>query len=183
MRCNKILYSCSCRRVSRKLWTVYETVSCIQQLRALAITRAIGFDASVKHWIMPRILDILILQDKTLFCACVDNFKQNGVFWRHCACVDNFKRNGVFWRQHLPAVRVRTWPKYNKHHHDFKKPTMPLYRYVHRENILADGTMSRMPRKRDLGTRLGRVRFVFDSDETGFTVVCAAFRCIFYRLG
>ena len=25
---------------------------------------------------------------------------------------------------------------------------MPLYRYVHRENILADGTISRMPRKR-----------------------------------
>ena len=38
---------------------------------------------------------------------------------------------------------------------------MPLYRYVHRENILADGTMSRMLRKRDLGTGLGRVRFVF----------------------
>ena len=27
------LYSCSPRRVSRKLWTVYETVSCMQQLR------------------------------------------------------------------------------------------------------------------------------------------------------
>ena len=40
----------------------------------------------------PRILDILILQDKTLFCAFEDNFKQNG----------------VFWRQHLPAVRVWT---------------------------------------------------------------------------
>ena len=53
-----------------------------------------------------RILDILILQDKTLFCACVDNFKQNGGFWRHCACADNFKQNGVFWRQHLPIVRV-----------------------------------------------------------------------------
>ena len=39
-----------------------------------------------------------------------------------------------------------------------KKTTMPLYRYVHRENILA---MSRMPRKGDLGTGLGRVRFVF----------------------
>ena len=50
-------------------------------------------------WVWSRILDILILQDKTLFCACVDNFKQNGVFWRHCACVDNFKQNGVFWRQ------------------------------------------------------------------------------------
>ena len=62
----------------------------------------------------------LILQDKTLFCACVDNFKQNGGFWRHCACVDNFKQNGVFWRQHLPVVRVWTWPKYNKHHHDLK---------------------------------------------------------------
>ena len=68
-----------------------------------------------------RILDILILQDKTLFCACVDNFKQNGGFLRHCACADNFKQNGVFWRQHLPAVRVWTWPKYNKHHHDLKK--------------------------------------------------------------
>ena len=67
-----------------------------------------------------RILDILILQDKTLFCACVDNFKQNGICWRHCACVDNFKQNGVFWRQHLPAVRVWTWSKYNKHHHDLK---------------------------------------------------------------
>ena len=27
------LYSCSPRRVSRKLWTVYETVSCMQQFR------------------------------------------------------------------------------------------------------------------------------------------------------
>ena len=67
-----------------------------------------------------RILDILILQDKTLFCACVDNFKQNGSFWRHCACADNFKQNGVFWRQHLPVVRLWTWSKYNKHHHDLK---------------------------------------------------------------
>ena len=41
-------------------------------------------------------------------------------FWHHCACVDNFKQNGVFWRQHLPTVRVWTWPKYNKHHHDLK---------------------------------------------------------------
>ena len=70
--------------------------------------------------VIPRILDILILQDKTLFCACVDNFKQKGGFWRHCACADNFKQNGVFLRQHLPVVRVWTWPKYNKHHHDLK---------------------------------------------------------------
>ena len=28
-----LVYSCSPRRVSRKLWTVYETVSCMQQLR------------------------------------------------------------------------------------------------------------------------------------------------------
>ena len=28
------VYSCSPRRVSRKLWTVYEIVSCIQQLRS-----------------------------------------------------------------------------------------------------------------------------------------------------
>ena len=69
----------------------------------------------------PRILDILILQDKTLSCACVDNFKQNGGFWCHCACADNFKQNVVFWRQHLPIVHVWTWPKYNKHHHDWKK--------------------------------------------------------------
>ena len=47
---------------------------------------------------------------------------------------------------------------------------MPLYRYLHKENILADmadGTMSRMPRKRDnqqIGdrVRLFSVRF-FDS--------------------
>ena len=38
---------------------------------------------------------------------------------------------------------------------------MPLYRYEHRENILAGDTMSRMPRKRDLGTGLGCVRFGF----------------------
>ena len=73
------------------------------------------------QWVSARILDILILQDKTLFCACVDNFKENVGFWRHCACADNFKQNGVFLRQHLPVVRVWTWPKYNKHHHDFKK--------------------------------------------------------------
>ena len=29
--------------------------------------------------VLPRILDMLILQDKTLFCAFEDNFKQNGV--------------------------------------------------------------------------------------------------------
>ena len=29
-------------------------------------------------------------------------------------------RNGVFWCQHLQAIRVWTWPKYKKHHHDFK---------------------------------------------------------------
>ena len=63
---------------------------------------------------MPRILDILILQDKTLFCTFEDNVKQNG----------------IFWRQHLPAVCIWTWPKYNKHHHDFKKPTMPLKPHV-----------------------------------------------------
>ena len=40
--------------------------------------------------VQSRILDILILQDKTLFCAFEDNFKQNG----------------IFWRQHLLAVRV-----------------------------------------------------------------------------
>ena len=38
---------------------------------------------------------------------------------------------------------------------------MLLYRYVHKENILANGTMSRMPRKGDLGTGLGRVQFLF----------------------
>ena len=42
---------------------------------ALVITCMIGYYTSVKHWIMrncklpSRILDILILQDKTLFCA------------------------------------------------------------------------------------------------------------------
>ena len=40
--------------------------------------------------VQPRILDILMLQDKTLFFTFEDNFKQNG----------------VFWRQHLPAVRI-----------------------------------------------------------------------------
>ena len=56
---------------------------------------------------------------------------------------------------------------------------MPLYRYVHRENIFADGTMSRMPRKRDLGTgyRSCSVRFL---TQTSFAVVCAAFRCLFF---
>ena len=75
---------------------------------------------SLDQLTLTRILDILILQDKTLSCACVDNFKQNGGFWCHCACADNFKQNGGFWRQHLPIVRVWTWPKYNKHHHDWK---------------------------------------------------------------
>ena len=79
-----------------------------------------AYDALKEWWLLPRILDILTLQDKTLLCAFVDNFKQNGVFWRRCACVDNFKQNGVFWRQHLRTVRVWTWPKYNKHHHDLK---------------------------------------------------------------
>ena len=61
----------------------------------------------------------------TLLTAIV--LKRNGIFWHHCACVDNFKQNGVFWRQHLPAVRIWTWPKYNKHHHDLKNQ---LYRFI-----------------------------------------------------
>ena len=58
---------------------------------------------------------------------------------------------------------------------------MLLYRYIHRENILADGTMSRMPRKRDLGTGLGRVRFVL----TRLALLSSAqlFDVFFYRLG
>ena len=40
--------------------------------------------------------------------------------------------------------------------------------------------MSRMSRKSDLGTGLGRFRSFFDSDETRFAAVCAAFRCLFF---
>ena len=65
-------------------------------MTAFSRVRDIGGGTILK--VEARILDILILKDKTLFCACVDNFKQNDVFWRHCACVDNFKQNGVFWR-------------------------------------------------------------------------------------
>ena len=51
-----------------------------------------------------RILDIIICKDKTLVCEFEDSFKQNGI------------NSG----QLLPGVRVQTWPKYNKHHHDLK---------------------------------------------------------------
>ena len=61
---------------------------------------------------------------------------------------------------------------------------MPLYRYIHRENVLVDGTMSRMPRKRDLGTGFGRVRFVFLT-QTRLALLSSAqlFDVFFYRLG
>ena len=49
----------------------------------------------LRHLLVTLLTAIVILQDKTLFCTCVDNFKQNGVFWRHCACVDNFKQNAL----------------------------------------------------------------------------------------
>ena len=74
------------------------------QLHTAHFWRAI-ISKEIFHNVIPEILDILILQDKTLFCAFEDNFKQNGV--------NN-------WRQLLLAVHVRTWPKYNKHHHDLK---------------------------------------------------------------
>ena len=126
------------------------------------------FQQNVNFWHVVKDSGYTYTSDKTLFCAFEDNFKQNGIFW----C------------QRLPAVRVWTWPKYNKHHHDFKKLTMPLYRYVHTENILADGTMSRMPRKRDLGTGLGRVRFRFLT-QTRLALLSSAqlFDVFFYRLG
>ena len=54
---------------------------------------------------------------------------------------------------------------------------MPLYRYVHRENILADGTMSRMPRKKRFGDRVGScsVRFLTQMRLANFAVICTAF--------
>ena len=69
----------------------------------------------------------------------------------------------------------------------FAKTTMPLFRYLHKKNILGDGTMSRVPRKRDNQQIRDRVRSwsvrILSADETSFAVVCAAFRCSFYRLG
>ena len=105
---------------NQRIWEQYQVDSDISSI-SLLLSMLTGI-FTLQVWVhtlmsmLPRILDILILQDKTLFCACVDNFKQNGGFWRHCACADNFKQNGVFWRRHLPIVRVGTWPKYNKHH-------------------------------------------------------------------
>ena len=66
------------------------------------------------RWI-ERILDIIIRKDKTLVCAFEDNFKQNGV------------NSG----QLLPDVRVPTWPKYNKHHHDLKNQLCRFIDYVY----------------------------------------------------
>ena len=110
-----------------KLWLIVHVYFCVgriytQEIPIVPCNGVVRFEWG-SNWFLqttPRILDILILQDKTLSCACVNNFKQNGGFWRHCACADNFKQNGVFWRQHLPIIRVWTWPKYNKHHHDLK---------------------------------------------------------------
>ena len=91
------------------------------------------------------------------------------------------------------------------------KPTMPLIdMYIRKIFWLTAPSMSRMPRKRDnqqIGDRVGlfSVRFLTPlclnpstvcwiqmshylhqvtatGDETSFAVVCAAFRCLFYRL-
>ena len=63
--------------------------------------------------------------------------------------------------QILLIVRLRPWRKYNKHHHKLKTTTtMLLYEYVYKENILADGTILRVHRKRD-NQQLKRVLFVF----------------------
>ena len=102
-----------------------------------------------------------IRNDKTLFCACVDNFKQNGVFWHHCACVDKFEQNGVFWRQRLPTVCVWTWPKYNKHHHDLKKQICRFIDMYTGKIFWPTAPCRGCPEKEIWGTGLGRVRFVF----------------------
>ena len=109
-----------------------------------------------------------IRKDKTLFCACVDNFKQNGVFWCHCACADNFKQNGVFWSQHLPTVRVWTWPKYNKHHHDLKNQLYPFVDMYIGKIFWPTAPCRGCPEKEIW--RQGYVVFgsFFDSDETSF---------------
>ena len=102
------------------------SVQCaVQQRNAIAIyERTLSMILAV----LTRILDILILQDKTLFCACVDNLKQNGVFWR---------------QQYRPSA--------SEHGQNITNITMikknQLCRFIDMENILADGTMSRMPRK------------------------------------
>ena len=57
------------------------------------------------EYLKSRILDIIIRKDKTLICAFKDNFKQNGI------------NSGQL---KLLVVRILTWPKYNKHHHDLK---------------------------------------------------------------
>ena len=120
-----------------------------------------------------------ILQDKTLFCACVDNFTQNGVFWHHCACADNFKQNGVFWRQHLPAVRVWTWPKYNKHHHDLKKQLCRFIDMYIGKIFWSTAPCRECPEKEIWGQGKVVSASFFDSDESSFAVVCTVFRCLF----
>ena len=80
--------------------------------------------------------------------------------------------------EHGQIIQIPLW---------FEKLTMPLFRYLHKKNILGDGTMSRVPRKRDNQQIGDRVRScsvrILSADETSFAVVCAAFRCLFYRLG
>ena len=103
-----------------------------------------------------RFWTYLLLQDKTLSCACVDNFKQNGGFWCHCACADNFKQNGVFWRQHLLIVRVWTWPKYNKHHHDWKNQLCRFIDMYIGKIFWPTAPCRGCPEKEIWGTGLGR---------------------------
>ena len=117
--------------------------------------------------IIPRILDILILQDKTLFCACVDIFKENG----------------VFWRQHLLAVRVWTWPKYNKHHHDLKNQLCRFIDMYTGKIFWPTAPCRGCPKKEIWGqVRSCSVRFL---TQTRLALLSSAqlFNVFFYRLG
>ena len=100
----------------------------------------------------------------------LDRKHYNQGFWTYnirtdktlvCACVDNFKQNGIFWHQHLPAVRIWTWPKYNKHHHDLKNQVCRLVDMYIGKIFWPTAPCRGCPEKENLGTGLGRVWFVF----------------------
>ena len=107
--------------------------------------------------VVPRFLDMIIRKDKTLVCTFEDNSKQNGV------------NSG----QLLTAIRVRTWPKYNKHHHDLKNQLcrlidMYIRKIFGRRHHVEDA------QKKRFGDRVGScsVRFLTPLCLNPFTVRC-----------
>ena len=109
-----------------------------------------------------RILDILILQDKTLICAFTTILNKMASFG-----VNIYRPSASEHGQNITIITM-----------NFKNQLCHFIDMYIGKIFWPMAPCRRCP-ERDLGTGLGRAWFVFWLSKTSFAVVCAAFRCFF----